>query len=313
MKLIRDLDQLPERFRRAAVSIGNFDGVHRGHARIVERLTALARRAGTSAVVFTFDPHPARILRPEQAPTPLSWPDRKAQLLGELGADAVLAYPTDQALIELDARQFFDRIVGQRLEARVLVEGPNFFFGRRRTGSIDVLRRFCGDTGVTLEVVEPVRIGGQIVSSSRIRKLITAGEIPQAESLLARPYRIRGTVVHGAGRGEKLGYPTANLGRVETLLPGEGIYAGRAWLEGSQWPAAVSIGPNPTFDDPAPKVEIYVIGYRGCLYDRAVEVDFLARLRDIKKFGSADQLVAQMDRDVAATRRIAEQHDSQGD
>ena len=311
MKLFRDLDQLPERFRRAAVSIGNFDGVHRGHARIIDRLTALARRAGSASVVFTFDPHPARILRPDQAPAPLSWTDRKARLLGELGADAVVAYPTDRALLKLDARQFFDRIVRRQLDARALVEGPNFFFGQRRTGSIEVLRQLCEDTEVTLDVVQPVQIGGEIVSSSLIRKLIAAGKLQQAGPLLTQPYRIRGTVVHGAGRGEKLGYPTANLGRVDTLLPGEGIYAGRIWVEGSRWPAAVSLGPNPTFDEPAPKVEIYAIGYQGSLYGLTAEVDFLARLRDIKRFGSADQLVAQMDRDVAATRQIVRQYDSQ--
>ncbi|MHC4180665.1 MAG: bifunctional riboflavin kinase/FAD synthetase, partial [Planctomycetota bacterium] len=308
MNLIRDLDQLPERFRRAAVSIGNFDGVHRGHARIVERLSASARRLRTSALVFTFDPHPARILCPEKAPSPLIWTDRKAQLLGELGADAVVAYPTDRALLGLDARQFFDRIVRGRLQAQTLVEGPNFFFGRDRTGSIGVLQEFCADVGMALEVVEPIRSGGEIVSSSHIRRLISAGRLEQAGPLLTQPYRIRGTVIHGAGRGVSLGYPTANLGQVDTLLPGEGIYAGRAWVAGARWPAAVSIGPNPTFDDAAPKVEIYLIGLQGSLYDQVVEVDFLARLRDIKKFNSAEELVREMDRDVAAARRIVEQY-----
>jgi riboflavin kinase/FMN adenylyltransferase len=311
VNLIRGLDQLPEQFRRAAVSIGNFDGVHRGHARIIERLTALARRAGISAVVFTFDPHPDRILRPEQAPTPIGWTDRKARLLAELGADAVVVYPTDRALLGLDARAFFDQIVHGRLAAQALVEGPNFFFGRHRGGDIGLLRELCGAAGVRLEVVEPVEIDGEIVSSSRIRGLIAAGRVEQAGRMLTRPYRIRGTVVHGAGRGATLGYPTANLGRIETLLPGEGTYAGRAWLGDAPWPAAVSIGPNPTFGELAMKVELYLIGYQGCLYDRAVEVDFLARLRDIRQFVSADQLVLQMDRDVAAVRRIVEQHDSQ--
>lgn len=310
MKLIRDLDQLPQRFRRAAVSIGNFDGVHRGHARIIERLSALARRLGTSAVVFTFDPHPAHVLRPEQAPTPLCWTERKALLLAELGADALVAYPTDPGLLKLDARQFFDRIVCGQLEAQALAEGPNFFFGRNRSGSIEVLRQFCEEAGVTLEVVEPVQIGGEIVSSSRIRRLIAAGRLEESGPLLTQPYRIRGTVVRGAGRGAKLGYPTANLGQIDTLLPGEGIYAGRARVDDVCWPAAVSIGPNPTFGEAAPKVEIYLIGYQGSLYDRTVEVDFLARLRDIKRFGSVDQLVREMARDVATARRIVEQYDA---
>lgn len=309
MKVFRHLDRLPEPFRRGVVSIGNFDGVHRGHARLIERLSAAARRMRAAAVVFTFDPHPARVLRPDQAPIPLSSTDQKARLLGELGADAVVAYPTDRALLRLDAREFFDRVVRDRLEAQALIEGPAFSFGRDRTGTIEVLRQFCMEAGVILEVLEPVEIDGQIVSSSRIRRLIAAGRLDQARPLLGRPYRVRGTVVHGSGRGATLGYPTANLGRIETLLPGEGIYAGRAWMENSRWPAAISIGPNPTFDEPVSKVELYVIGYQGSLYDQVVEVDFLARLRDIRRFDSAQQLVRQMDHDVAATRQIVEQHD----
>jgi riboflavin kinase/FMN adenylyltransferase len=304
VNLIHGLDLLPEQFRRAAVSIGNFDGVHWGHARIVERLTAWARRAGTSSVILTFDPHPDRILRPEQAPAPLGWSDRKAWLLSELGADAVVVYPTDQALLQLAPQEFFDRVVRGRLAAQALVEGPNFFFGRHRGGDIGLLRELCGAAGVSLEVVEPVEIDGEPVSSSRIRSAVAAGRVEQAARMLARSYRIRGTVVHGAGRGATLGYPTANLARIETLLPSEGIYAGRAWVGDASWPAAVNIGPNPTFGEAAMKVELYLVGYQGCLYDQAVEVDFLARLRDIKRFGSADRLVLQMDRDVAAVRQI---------
>jgi riboflavin kinase/FMN adenylyltransferase len=312
VRLLRNLDELPEHFRRAAVSIGNFDGVHLGHARIVERLTALARRAGTPAVVFSFDPHPAAVLRPSQAPAPLSSTERKARLLAELGADALVACPTDRALLELDPREFFQRIVLGRLGAEVLVEGSNFFFGHNRAGGIEQLRQLSADAGVQLDVVEPLRVGGDIVSSSRVRRLIAAGRLEEAAALLTQPYRIRGTVVRGAGRGASLGYPTANLGQIETLLPGEGIYAGRAWLEGACWPTAVSVGPNPTFDDRALKVELHLIGYEGVLYGRAIEVDFLARLRDITQFGTAAQLVEQMDRDVAETSRIVQRYDRAG-
>ncbi len=303
VKLFRDLDQLPERFRRGAVSIGNFDGVHLGHARIIERLVAVAQGLGSPAVAFTFDPHPASILHPEAAPTRLCWTTQKAELLAQLGVDAVVVYPTDEALLRLEARQFFDRIVRGRLEARAIVEGPNFFFGHNRTGTIDVLRQYCVEAGLTLEVAEPVQFDGRIVSSSRIRALVAAGEMDQVAAMLTQPYRIRGTVTQGAGRGVRLGYPTANIGRIDTLLPGEGIYAGRAWIEKCPHPAAISIGPNPTFDEDTLKVEAHLIGYQGSLYDRTIEVDFLAKLRDIRQFDSAEKLVAQMDRDVAAVCR----------
>jgi len=306
LQLLRDLNDLAEQFRRGAVSVGNFDGPHLGHVRIIERLLAMARRVQGPAVVFSFDPHPSRILRPKAAPAPLCWTDRKAELLAELGVDVVVAYPTDAAFLRLESRQFFDRIICQQLDARAVVEGSNFFFGRNRSGNIKVLRQFCAAAGVLLEVVDPVEIDGQVVSSSRVRDLVSAGQLAEARRLLTRPYRIRGTVVRGAGRGAKLGYPTANIADVDTLLPGCGIYAGRAFADGSTWPAAISLGPNPTFDEGNVKVEAHLIGYQGWLYDRTVEVDFLARLRDIKRFDSVAGLVAQMERDVSEVRRIVE-------
>ncbi|MBN2475765.1 MAG: bifunctional riboflavin kinase/FAD synthetase [Pirellulales bacterium] len=304
MNLFRDLNQLPDSFCHGAVSIGNFDGVHLGHARIIRLLAQLARQVGGPAVVFTFDPHPATILHPERAPTPLTWTERKAQLLTELGADAVLACPTDRAFLQLEARQFFDRMIRQQLDARAMVEGENFFFGHDRSGNIDVLQRFCAEASIAVEVVKPVQIGHLNVSSSRIRSLIAAGDVEQAQVMLGRPYRIRGEVIRGAGRGRSLGFPTANLGRVDTLLPAQGIYAGQFQAGATFWPAAVSVGPNPTFAEAELKIEAYLIGFDGDLYGQTVELDFLAWLRDIKTFGSVGQLTAQMDRDVASACEI---------
>jgi len=309
VRLIRDLETLPDELRRGAVSIGNFDGVHLGHARIVERLLAAARRVGGASVIFTFDPLPAQLLHPQTAPIPLCRTKGKAELLGALGVDAVVAYPTDQALLRLEADVFFERIIRRRFDARAMVEGPNFFFGRNRSGTIERLRQLCTDAGVDLEVVEPREIDGQIVSSSRLRTLVATGRLDLARSLLGRPYRLNGTVIRGAGRGASLGYPTANIAAIDTLLPGEGIYAGRAWMGDTPYTAAVSVGPNPTFNEKAQKVEVYLIGYRGSLYDQVIAVDFFARLRDIERFDSADELIKQMDRDVAATRQIVEQYD----
>jgi len=305
VKLFRDLDDLPEECRGGAVAIGNFDGVHVGHAAIVRRLVARARQARGPAVVLTFDPPPARLLRGDQAPLPLTGVERKARLLAELGVDAVIAYPTDDALLRLDAQQFFHRIVRDRLDARALVEGPNFFFGRGRQGNVEVLAELCNASGLVLEVVEPVVVDGQMVSSSRIRALISQGRMEEARRMLTRPYRVRGIVIHGAGRGARLGYPTANLSSIETLLPGEGIFAGRAQVDGRLWPAAMSVGPNPTFGEQNRKVEAFLIGFQGDLYDRQLEVDFLTRLRDIERFDSVESLLAEMSRDVAAAVRIA--------
>ena len=307
VELIRELDNLPDELRRGALTIGNFDGVHQGHAEIIRRMVARARELGGPAVVFTFDPHPARLLRPEQSPLPVCRTDRKVELLSGLGVDAVIVYPTDQAFLSLSAEDFFNQIVNGRLASRAMVEGGNFFFGHNRQGNVDLLREFCHASGMTLEVVEPVQIDGLIASSSLVRRLLSAGEIEAANKMLTAAYRIRGKVARGAGRGQELGFPTANLEQVETLLPIEGIYACRAEIEGRTWPAAVSLGPNPTFDETGLKLEAHVIGYGGSLYGHHIELDFLARLRDVIRFDSVDELLAQMALDVAKTKEIAEE------
>ncbi len=307
MKLFRSLDELPDRFRSGAVAVGNFDGVHRGHARIVERLLAAAQRVNGPAVVFTFDPHPVRLLRPDQCPPPLTWTDRKAHLLAELGVDATLAYPTDPALLELPPQVFFDHLLRERLDARALVEGPNFFFGRNRAGTVDVLREYCEKAGVYLEVVPALELEGAAVSSSRVRRLIAAGDIDTASKLLTHPYRIRGMVIHGAGRGARIGFPTANVGAIDTLLPGPGVYAGRAYVARAPWPAAINVGPNPTFGEQALKVEVHLIGFAGSLYGKPLEVDFLSQLRDIRSFDGVEALRAQLHSDVERAAQIARQ------
>jgi riboflavin kinase/FMN adenylyltransferase len=301
--IIRHLEQLDERLRGGAVAIGNFDGVHLGHRRIVERLLARARELGGSALVFTFDPHPVRLLRPAECPPPLTWTERKAQLLAALGVDRIVAYPTDEALLRLAPREFFERIVVESLAAKAVVEGPNFYFGHDRAGDIKLLRELTAQRGMTLDVVEPIVVDGQIVSSSRIRGLVAAGDVAGAARLLTAPYRIRGMVTHGAGRGAKIGFPTANLEAVDTLLPAAGVYAGRAWIDGRRRAAATSVGPNPTFGDHALKVEVHVLDFDEALYGQPLEVEFLERLRDVKKFSSQAELVSQLKKDVEHTRR----------
>ncbi len=304
MQILRDLAELPTRLRGGAVAIGNFDGVHRGHARIMSTLVRRAEQVGGPAVVFTFDPHPVRLLRPEQAPPPLTWTERKAELLRALGVDAMVAYPTDEALLELSPQEFFDRIIRQALDARALVEGPNFFFGHNRSGDVELLGQLAASAGVKLEVVEPYVLEGEIVSSSRVRRAIAQGEVEMAARLLTQPYRIRGMVTHGAGRGAKIGFPTANVDAIDTLLPAKGIYAGRGYAAEANWPAAIHVGPNPTFGEQTLKVEVHLIGCRQTLYGEPLEVDFLARLRDVETFPTVEALQRQMTRDVEQTLQI---------
>ncbi len=371
MKLVRSLDELPDDLCGGAVSVGNFDGVHRGHAQIIQRLGEAARSVGGPAVVFTFDPHPVRLLRPEACPPPLTWTQRKAELLSELGVQGMIAYPTDEALLQLSAAEFFHSILRQRLRVAALVEGVNFYFGRNREGNVQVLAELCRASGVRLEVIPPLVIDDELVSSSRVRRLIAAGRVDEASRLLTHPYRIRGLVVHGSRRGARLGFPTANLDGIDTLLPGTGVYAAVAYAPSAReaqagasppgaaprseaagsgarqsdpaehaaprsepaappagpacaawpaaaaapastaasaataWPAAVHIGPNPTFGEAALKVEVHLIGFEGTLYGEPLEVDFLGRVRDTRPFDRVDDLRQQLARDVAQARRMA--------
>lgn len=301
MLTIRSLDDFPELLRGGAVAIGNFDGVHLGHARLIERLRVMAQMVGGPSVVFTFDPPPTRILRPQAAPEPLIWMDRKIEILSEMGVKGLVVYPTDRVFLNQEPRLFFHSVVKSRLGAKAMVEGPNFFFGHNRSGNVDLLRDFCAESKMPFEVTKPVVVEGQVVSSSRIRTLVAAGHVGEAKKMLGRPYRIRGMVIRGAGRGAGLGFPTANVAHISTLLPGQAIYAGRAHLYNKWYPAAISLGPNPTFDEGSLKVEVHIIGFQDAIYNTMIEVDFLARLREIKRFASVEALVKQMTHDVERT------------
>ena len=237
--------------RGAFVTIGNFDGVHRGHQRLLSRLRTKADAAGVPALAITFDPHPVALLRPDKAPVPLVWPDREIALLEQAGATHVGVFRTGPWLLELTAREFFDRVLREQLQARGIVEGPNFAFGHDRCGDVAILREWCAESAIDFEVVEATIIDGRLVSSSLIRQCVVEGKVTEAARLLGRPHRIRGQVTHGAGRGAGLGFPTANLAAVDTLVPLEGVYAGVAWVDGRGpgWPAACNLGPNPTFGE----------------------------------------------------------------
>lgn len=305
MKLIRQIADIPDSLRGCAVTIGNFDGVHRGHAVLIKELKLLAERVKGASIVFTFDPHPVRILRPAETPPPLTWTNRKADLLAKLGVDAVVAYPTDRALLSLGYQEFFSQIVLQALGAKAMVEGPNFFFGRAREGNTRRLRALCDQENVELKIVEPTIDGTDLISSSRIRDLIQAGNVGDAASMLTQPYRIRGMVTHGAARGGKIGFPTANLDAIDTLVPGLGVYAGRSYIDGKAYWSAIHVGPNPTFGELHRKVESHLLGFEGSIYGKPIEVDFVARLRDIHRFDSAEELIKQLKSDVETTRAIS--------
>ena len=306
---IGSLNEVPEAWRGAWLTIGNFDGAHRGHARLIERLRARADADGVPAVALTFDPHPVALLRPEAAPIPLTWPDRTAELLRAAGATAVGAFRTGPWLLELTASDFFTRVVLGVFSAKGMVEGPTFGFGRDRAGNVERLAAWCAEAGLTLEVPEPIILDGRIVSSTRIRTAIDEGRAAEAAELLGRPHRIRGRVARGLGRGATLGFPTANLEEVDTRIPADGVYAAWALLaeRPSPIPCAIHVGPNITFGAQTRTVEAHLIDFQGDLYDQVIEIDFLARLRRSRKFSNAIELRSQIERDVADARAATAQ------
>ena len=297
---------VPDPYRGAFLAVGNFDGVHRGHARLIARLRANADAVGVPAVALTFDPHPVAVLRPNQAPAPLVWTERKVALLKDAGATEVGVFRTGPWLLGLTAREFFDRIIVGRFEAQGMVEGPNFAFGRDRGGDAALLADWCARSGLALEVVEPTDFDGEMVSSSRIRRLLAEGQVQVAARLLGRPYRLRGVVGHGAARGRGLGFPTANLDGIDTMIPDNGVYAALAFLDGQgpPRPTASHIGPNVTFGEQVRKVESHLIDFDGDLYGRTLELEFLSRLRATRKFDGLDDLLAQIKTDVEQARAV---------
>jgi riboflavin kinase/FMN adenylyltransferase len=298
--------EFPEECRRGALTIGNFDGVHRGHAALLGLLREEARRESGAAVALTFDPHPVCLLHPERCPPALTTPADRAEWIQACGADQVLMLRIDGGMLRLTAAEFFEQIVRAKLDPRAMVEGGNFGFGRNREGNIGTLAGLCAQAGIRFATALPVVWDGQAISSSRVRAALRLGAVAEAASLLGRPYRLHGVVGRGQRRGQMLGFPTANLEQIPNLIPGDGVYAARVQVEGESWPGAANIGPNPTFGEEARKVEVHLIGFQGDLYDQRLSVDFLDRLRETRKFKSADDLAAQLRVDVEQARRIAE-------
>ena len=291
--------------RGGVITIGNFDGVHRGHASLLHQVRKLADTLAGPAVAMVLDPHPASILRPEFAPPRLTGIQRRADLMDGYGIDALVVCETNRDFLKLSAEQFFQSLVVDRLAARAMVEGPNFFFGRDRTGDADVLKRLCLESGIRLEIVRPTSADGQMISSTRIREALGNGDTESANEMLGVPYRLRGKVTSGAGRGRQIGFPTANVSDVDSVIPRSGVYGGYATTQGGKRRlAAIHVGPSPTFEEKGEsKVEVHLPDFQADLYGETLLVDFHTRVRDIARFDSPEQLVQQMHVDIGTIRQ----------
>ena len=305
MTLIRDLEHFPEAARGGAVSVGNFDGVHRGHAQLMSRLVEMARRLGGPAVAITFDPHPAAFLRAANVPEKLTTLPRRAELLQACGVDFVVVCRTSTKWLSQSAAEFFKQTLVESAGARGIVEGPNFFFGRNREGDTTKLQQFCDEAGMELEIMQPAFADGNMVSSTEVRRMLASGDVVGANRLLTAPYRFTGRVVHGDGRGKDIGFPTANLDAIETMVPAAGVYASVAVLDGKRFASATHIGPNPTFNsEQKQKVEVHIMDLDADLYGRELHVELTKKIRDIIRFQSVEDLVQQLKRDIAVAQEV---------
>jgi riboflavin kinase/FMN adenylyltransferase len=288
----------------AFLTIGNFDGVHRGHQMLVSEMVESAHAAGCQAGLLTFDPHPVAVLRPDLALPYLTSPEERADLLAALGLDFVLILPFDRATAALSAAEFMQQIVAH-VPLCALWIGPDFALGRGRDGNAARLGEIGRELGYDLRVTPAYDWRGEPVRSSRIRSLLAGeGAVEQAAELLGRPYEVWGEVVHGAERGRTLGFPTANLALpAGRLVPAYGVYACWAWRGETGLPAAVNIGVRPSFDNGHPSVEAYLLDFNDDLYGETLGLSFIRRLRGEQRFTDIHALIAQMGSDVEATRR----------
>jgi riboflavin kinase/FMN adenylyltransferase len=297
---------------RPAVAIGNFDGVHRGHQTLIATARRLADTAAGDVVVLTFDPHPARLFAPALAPPLILSLERRAELLGEAGADVVVVEPFTREFASIEADAFASDVLGADLRAAHVVVGYDFSFGKGRRGDTALLEALGGRLGFGVSIVRRISVHGLTCSSTKVREFVLEGRVEGAEVLLGRPFELTGVVTRGAGRGREIGFPTANLRPEADLVPKPGIYAARARVLGNAgekakqlWAAALSIGTNPTFvRDGILSIEAHLLDFDGDLYDQRVRVEFVQRLRDEHRFASVDDLVTQIRADVAKTREL---------
>ena len=308
MNVVRDPAAFPPELRPCVVTIGKFDGLHAGHQQLFTRVHEVADETGYAPVVVTFDRHPLAVFRPDDCPPDILSPAQKIDLLAQQGMRAAVVLEFDADLAALTPLEFIrDLLVGQ-LGVRVVIVGRDFRFGHRAAGNIDVLREHADEFGY--EVIVPDDLlgdGERRASSTWVREAIAAGDLRRVTELLRRHHIVSGTVVHGAKRGRELGFPTANLdpATVEGLIPGDGVYAGWCTVNGRRWPAAISIGDNPTFDGvPQRQVEAHLIDADLDLYGERIDLSFVARIRGMVKFDGIDALIARMREDVVEAGEI---------
>lgn len=312
MRVFTDLDSVPADIGRTAVTIGKFDGVHAGHRAVIRQLLGVADAQSLASVVVTFDRHPLALLSPGSCPATLVGTERKIELLSSTGVDAALVLTFDRAFANQTPEEFVSRMLVDALHAKIVLVGSDFRFGARGAGDVGLLRELGRQHGFEVQLIDDVRLDGdRRVSSTWIRELLRDGDVEGAAELLGHIPTVRGMVVHGAKRGRELGFPTANLSpESQGLIPADGVYAGWLTDDGVRYPAAISVGNNPTFTGvPQKQVEAFVLDEDIDLYDHVVDVEFTHRIRGMVKYTGVGPLIEQMNDDVVRVRELLAQTD----
>jgi len=302
MRIVRTLESFPPDARPSVVALGVFDGVHLGHRAILDTAVARAKKDGGTAVACTFDPHPAEVLQPERAPLPITTLDERVALIAESGIGLTVVVAFTPILAAMEPETFVSEILAGRLGAREVVVGFNHRFGRGARGDAQLLREIGIRVGMHAEIVPPLDADGTPVSSSAIRAALQGGDVASAARMLGRPYFVSGNIVEGAGRGRSIGFATANLATDRPLLTPAGVYACRLSVGNVTHGAVVNAGVRPTFGEKVFTLEAHVLDFSGDLYGRRARLDFVARLREERKFAGIEALKAQIVADVASAR-----------
>jgi len=290
----------------SVISVGNFDGLHLGHQKIIRSLVAEARNSDLRAAVITFDPHPMKVLRPDAAPALIETLEQRLAGLDKLGLDGALVLTFDAELAKVSAEDFIRRILTETVHTRNILVGSNFRFGHKHEGDVKLLQNAGAASGFEVEIVPPVEFDGVPVSSSRVRQAVSEGRVAAAAKLLGRHFALTGGIKPGAGRGSKIVFPTLNLAFEQELLPGRGVYATRVLLHDGEHDAVTNVGVRPTFDGHTLTVESHLLDFSETVREGRLEVRFIERLREEQKFSSAEELRAQIGRDIEAAIRIFE-------
>jgi riboflavin kinase/FMN adenylyltransferase len=306
VQTLHGIDGLRQTPHGAAMTIGNFDGIHLGHRHILQTCCARREQGASAVVVVTFEPHPFTVLRPKAVAPRLTTPAMKQELIAGVGADFYVILPPEPGVLNLTAEDFWG-ILRDDVRPSHLIEGADFTFGKNRGGDVGKLAEWSAGSAVQFELTEPMTaalldLKLVRVSSSLIRWLLAHGRVRDAAICLGRPYILRGEVVQGFQRGRTIGVPTANLRCTDQLIPADGVYAGRCRVDGVSYPAAVSIGDMPTFKENVHQIEAHLLGFEGDIYGRTLDLELIDWLRDQVKYSSMEALKEQIGRDVAATR-----------